>query len=128
MNSYDSNLALGHSLRTAFATQDRALLATLVHHDLVWMLPGDNPVSGDVVGVDGVFNRFAALAAYEVQISIEHVTVNARGVALILHNTGTHGGRTLDEFLVSVVTVADGKVARLETYLSDITQMNNYFV
>lgn len=43
----------------------------------VWTLPGENQVSGDVIGVDGIFERFAKLAGYGVNISIEHVTVNA---------------------------------------------------
>ena len=128
MNAYETNITLGTALRTAFATQDRELLGTLVHTDFVWMLPGENQVSGDVIGVDGILGRFAKLAGYGVNISIEHVTVNAHGIALILHNTGSHEGRILDEFLVSVVTIRDGKAAALETYLTDIPMMNAYFV
>jgi ketosteroid isomerase-like protein len=127
MDTYDRNLALGDALRAAFAAQDRDLLATLLHENVVWTLPGDNAVSGDVSGIEGVFERFAALARYEVRISIEHVAVNSRGVALILHNTGSHQGRTLDEYLVSVVTIEDGKAASLDTYLTDIRGMNAYF-
>jgi ketosteroid isomerase-like protein len=128
MNPYEHNLALGTALRTAFAAQDRDLLGSLVHEDFVWKLPGENAVSGDMVGVDGVFSRFAKLAAYGVTVSIEQVTVNRHGVAFILHNTGTHAGRVLDEYLVTVITVIDGKAAELETYLSDIPMMNAYFV
>lgn len=127
MDTYDKNLALGYALRAAFAGQDRELLTTLLHEDFVWTLPGDNVVSGDVIGIDGIFERFAALARYEVRILIEHVAVNSRGVALILHNSGTHQGRALDEYLVSVVTVKGGKAAGLDTYLTDIRGMNAYF-
>jgi ketosteroid isomerase-like protein len=127
MTPYESNLVLGNALRTAFATQDRELLTSLVHENFVWKLPGENAVSGHVIGVDGVFSRFAKLAAYGVRISIEQVTVNREGIAFILHNTGDHGGRTLDEYLVTVITVIDGKAAELETYLSDIPMMNAYF-
>ncbi|MCU1529008.1 MAG: uncharacterized protein JWP75_2771 [Frondihabitans sp.] len=45
-----------------------------------------------------------------------------------MHNTGSHEGRILDEFLVSVVTIRDGKAAALETYLTDIPMMNVYFI
>lgn len=127
MTVYDDNLALGTALRDAFATQDRPALQSLTTADFVWMLPGDNAVSGDVTGVDGVFDRFAALASYGVDISIERVVVNQRGPAFILHNTGSQGGRVLDEYLVTVITVRDGRAARLDTFISDIPMMNAYF-
>ncbi len=128
MTLYHDNLVLGNALRNAFANQDRPAIQSLITADFVWMLPGDNAVSGDVTGVDGVFDRFAALDSYGVDISIEHVVVNQHGLAFILHNTGSHGGRVLDEYLVTVITVRGGRAARLETFLSDIPMMNAYFV
>lgn len=124
----DDNLVLGTALRNAFATQDRVAMQSLITADFVWMLPGDNAVSGDVTGIDGIFERFAALASFGVKISIEHVVVNQHGPAFILHNTGSHGGRVLDEYLVTVITVRDQRAARLETFISDIPMMNKYFV
>lgn len=128
MTLYDNNLVLGSALRNAFATQDRPALESLITSDFVWMLPGDNAVSGDVYGIDGVFDRFAALASYGVNISIEHVVVNQHGPAFILHNTGSHDGPILDEYLVTIITVRDGRAARLDTFLSDIPMMDAYFV
>lgn len=128
MTLYDDNVVLGTALRNAFATQDRPAIQSLITADFVWMLPGDNAMSGDVTGLDGVFDRFAALASYGVDINIEHVVVNQHGPAFILHNTGSHGGQVLDEYLVTVITVRDGRAARLETFLSDIPMMNAYFI
>jgi uncharacterized protein len=49
------------------------------------------------------------------------------GVALLLHNTGNQNGRILDEYLTTVRTLRDGKIARLDTYISDIEMVNTYF-
>jgi hypothetical protein len=57
-----------------------------------------------------------------------HVILGYEGVALQLHNTGQWKGNVLDEYLTTVCTVRDGKIARLDTYISDIPMVNKYFV
>ena len=42
-----------------------------------------------------------------------HVVLGHEGVALLLHNTGTWKGKVLDEYLTTVCTLRDGKIARL---------------
>jgi ketosteroid isomerase-like protein len=127
MTIYDDNIELGNGLRDAFASQDRTALQSVITDDVVWMLPGDNAASGDVTGITGIVERFAVLASFGVDIRIEHVLTNQHGPAFILHNTGHQGGRTLDEHLVTVIEVRDGRAARLETFVSDIPMMNAYF-
>ena len=68
------------------------------------------------------------LAGLNVQIEIQNGMVSPDGVALTLHNTGTHNGAILDEYLVSVVTLDDGRASRIDTYISDIPMMDAYFV
>ncbi|MEJ1975899.1 MAG: hypothetical protein WDN49_07115 [Acetobacteraceae bacterium] len=48
--------------------------------------------------------------------------------ALSLHNTASREGRILDEHLATVCYLRDGKIAAIETYLSDVEAMNAFFV
>jgi ketosteroid isomerase-like protein len=128
MNTYESRAEFVDNLRSALSTADRPRLAELVTADLVWVLPGDNAVSGETFGLDGMFGRLEKLAGFEVNIDIQQGMVSPDGVAMILHNTGTHNGLVLDEYLVSAVTLDDGKASRIDTYISDIPMMDAYFV
>ena len=128
MSTYESRAIFINDLRAALSTLDRAQLTRLLHDDVVWALPGHNAVSGETVGIDGIFSRLAILSSFEVHIDIQHGLVSPDGVAMILHNTGTHKGRILDEYLVSAVTLVDDKASRIDTYISDIPMMNAYFV
>ncbi len=67
--------------------------------DIVWSLPGSSLVSGLAKGVDGNSKRARVLVEYAVNLEIQHVVLGYEGVALLLHNTGTHNGRILDEYL-----------------------------
>ena len=119
--------ALGEEFRAAQTAQDPVRLRALLHDEVEWVLPGDNAVSGTARGIDAIFERFAAMAGYGLDIHIEHVTAGRDAVALILHNTGHQGDRVLDEHLVSTLALRDGKIVRIETYLTDIDMMNAYF-
>ena len=128
MSTYESRAIFINDLRAALSTLDRAQLTRLLHDDVVWALPGHNAVSGETVGIDGIFSRLAILSSFEVHIDIQQGLVSPDGVAMILHNTGTHKGRILDEYLVSAVTLVDDKASRIDTYISDIPMMDAYFV
>ncbi|WP_394769633.1 nuclear transport factor 2 family protein [Lacisediminihabitans sp.] len=128
MITYESRAEFVNDLRAALSTLDRERLTELVTEDVVWALPGSNAVSGETVGVDGIFGRLQKLAGYEVQIEIQNGMVSPDGVAMTLHNTGSHNGLILDEYLVSAVTLEAGRASRIDTYISDIPMMDAYFV
>jgi ketosteroid isomerase-like protein len=46
---------------------------------------------------------------------------------MLLHNTGEANGRVLDEQLAAVFTFRGDKIARLDTYLSDVAMMEDFF-
>ncbi|MBJ7341134.1 nuclear transport factor 2 family protein [Mycolicibacterium sp.] len=119
---------IADEFRSAQIAGDRERLDAVLHRDVVWVLAGHNAVSGEARGVAAVFARFDQLAAYQVHIGIERITIGRDGAALIMHNTGNHGGRTLDEHLVSTMTIEDRRITRIDTYLSDLDMMDEYFV
>ena len=119
---------VAEEFRSAQVAGDRDRLSAVLHRDVVWVLAGDNVVSGEAHGRAAVFARFDQLAGFGVRIGIEQITVGRNGAALIMHNTGEHDGRLLDEHLVSTLAIADRQITRIDTYLSDLDMMDAYFV
>lgn len=111
------------ALRAGDANGFRAIMTD----DVVWTLPGTSLVSGIAKGVDGILKRARTIVDYGANVEIQHVVVGYEGVALLLHNTGKGNGRILDEYLTTVCTLREGKITRLDTYISDIAMVNAYF-
>jgi ketosteroid isomerase-like protein len=111
------------ALRVGNANGFRAIMTD----DVVWTLPGTSQVSGVAKGVEGILKRARTIVAYGTNLEVQHVVLGHEGVALLLHNTGNQNGRVLDEYLTTVCTLLDGKIARLDTYISDIEMVNTYF-
>lgn len=130
-------------METSMTDQDRKKLATsfiealragdangfrsIMTDDVVWSLPGTSQVSGVAKGVEGILKRARTIVAYGTKLEVQHVVLGHEGVALLLHNTGNQNGRILDEYLTTVCTLREGKIARLDTYISDIEMVNTYF-
>jgi ketosteroid isomerase-like protein len=95
--------------------------------DVTWTLPGDNRISGTAAGVDAVIARAELIARYGPSFELEHVLVSRDNMALSIHNQATRGDLVLDEHLATVCTITDGRISRIETYLSDVDGMNAFF-
>ena len=100
---------------------------SIMTDDVIWSIPGSSLVSGEAHGVKGIIERASHFAAYSVNIEILHVVFGYTGVALLLHNTGAHNGKTLDEHLTTVIHRHGDRIKRLDTYISDVDMLNNYF-
>jgi uncharacterized protein len=111
------------ALRAGDANRFRAIMT----EDVIWTLPGTSLVSGIAKGVDGILKRARHIVEYGASVEIQHVVLGYEGVALLLHNAGKRNGRILDEYLTTVCTLRDGKIDRLDTYISDIEMVNVYF-
>ena len=118
---------LATSFIEALRSLDENGLKTIMTDDVVWTLPGSSVVSGVAHGVAGILKRAQAIVDRNVTLEIMHVVLGHEGVALLLHNTGKWNGKVLDEYLTTVCTLRDGKIARLDTYISDIPMVNTYF-
>jgi ketosteroid isomerase-like protein len=120
--------ALATSFIEALRTLDAKGFQKIMTDDVVWTLPGSSLVSGVAHGVTGILLRAQAIVDRNVTLEIMHVVLGREGVALLLHNTGTWKGIVLDEYLTTVCTLRDGKIARLDTYISDIPMVDAYFI
>jgi uncharacterized protein len=95
--------------------------------DMIWSFPGSASISGEARGVDGIMQRARAIASYGVKVEVLHAVYGFSGLAMILHNTGKNGDRILDEHLAAVFSFRGDKIARLDTYLSDVSMMEIFF-
>jgi uncharacterized protein len=101
----------------------------LLDTDIQWTLPGEGKISGTAVGADAVINRVKAIKADgRVQTKLHYILVGQNGIALLLNNTATSAdGRILNEELATVLTVDNGLITKIDTYLSDVPMMEKYF-
>jgi uncharacterized protein len=67
-------------------------------------------------------------ASYGLSFELLHILVSPTNVAVSLHNTARRDGAALDEYLATVCFVHNGKIANIETFLSDVHGMNAFFV
>ena len=111
----------------ALRARDAAMLEPIMTEDVVWSLPGSSVVSGEARGVAGIVARAERFAARSLTIEILHVVYGHAGVALLLHNTGAHGGARLDEHLTTVLQLEGERIKRLDTYISDVGMLDRYF-
>ena len=123
----DDKVEIGKVFHRSLQKRDWPAMRVLLTEDVKWTLPGDNQISGTVLGVNEVTARAEKIASFGLHFELLHVLVSRDNFALSLHNTATRDGRTLDEFLATVCRLRDGKIAEIETYLSDVTGMNAFF-
>ncbi len=128
MPTTDAAQSLGHRFHQALTAGDWAAIRALLHDDATWTLPGDNTISGTAAGADAVVARARQIASYGLRFELLHVLVSRENMALSLHNTARRPDAVLDEYLCTVCRLRDGRIAAIETYLSDVPGMNAFFV
>lgn len=111
----------------AYSDRDWPRVATLFAADSVWTMPGGGRLGGDVHGPAALTARARYIAEQGVRTEFLHRLEGKYGVAFILHNTAEKSGRLLDEHLVTVVTVKDGLIIRIDSYLSDVATKDSFF-
>lgn len=118
---------LAATFHGALIRKDWAALRPIMSREITWTLPGHNQISGTAEGVDAVIARAQLIASYGVSFALQHVLVSQENMALALHNEARRGDLLLDEHLATVCRIDKGKIAAIETYLSDVDGMNKFF-
>ena len=118
---------MAKAFHAALVGQDWRAMRELFHDDATWTLPGDNAISGTAVGADAVVERARLIASYGLSFELENILLSRDNMALGLHNTGERNGMQLDEHLATVCRLREGRIAEIETFLSDVLGMNRFF-
>ena len=119
---------IAKSFHGALVSRNWAAMRALFYDDATWTLPGDNTISGTAVGGEAVVARAQLIAGYGLSFKLEHILLSRDNMALALHNTAERDGVRLDEKLATVCRLRDGRIAEVETFLSDVPGMNRFFV
>lgn len=110
---YDSSLAAG----------DLAGVAAMLAPDVVWHQPGDNPLSGSVVGPDGVLahlGRFFELSRGTFSLVTKTAAANGDLVVAMVEFSAQRDGRApLAQSGIDVFRIADGRIAEVWLFSED---------
>lgn len=111
---------------TAFVHDDHSGIAANTTPDVTWTIPGSSKISGLTSGRDGVIALADTLAGYEIHIVVRAITFGTDTVAVALHDTGNHNGKTLNQDVVNVLTIRDGQVASVAGHFADVSSFDAY--
>ena len=107
------NAALLRKGYEAFNKGDMATLRELFTENVVWHIPGNNPLSGEHRGRDAVFAMFARTAELSggtYRIELHDVLANDEHAVALSRATASRQGRQLDSSDVQVYHVSNGKI------------------
>ena len=111
----------------AVGTQNWDLLHSIITEDISWTLPGTSLISGEVNGVNAIITRAQQIVSYGASLELEYILYGQYNVALFVHNQASRGELILDEHLTTVCTICNGKISKIETYVSDVDGVNAFF-
>jgi len=111
----------------AVGTQNWDLLHSIITEEISWTLPGTSLISGEVNGVNAIITRAQQIASSGASLELEYVLYGQYNVALFVHNQASRGELILDEHLATVCTICNGKISKIETYVSDVDGVNAFF-
>ncbi len=121
-----------HQLATTFVSalknNDWDLMRSIMSPQLIWTLPGASLLSGSAYGVEAVIKRAQSLKQFGVMFNLKHILYGMNGFTLSLHNTSKRDELILDEYVAIVFDVADGKIQGMVTHLSDVPNIEEFFV
>lgn len=124
-----SNLGLVEKMYECFNRGDMETIKREVFADnLVWTLPGRNPVGGVKHGADEVIAFFGGLASTGIQVDL--IKIDAWGddtVVEVHRGHGTAKGATLDALNCTHYRIENGRIAEVQVYMSDQYSADNFF-
>lgn len=90
--------------------------------DIVWHVPGRNPLSGDYKGISevlGYFGQLGELSVGTLQVTLVDVLANDERTVGLHQATGTREGKTLDAHEALVFRFRGDKVSEAQGYTGD---------
>jgi ketosteroid isomerase-like protein len=124
-----SNLDVVQRAFGAALAQDWDTVRPLLHDDFTWTIPGRSRISGDAVGVDAFAARFGEILAGGLHVELLDTLAAGEHVVTVQRNSAPpgDGGPALDLTAVNLFTVRDGKLARMQSFVSDQYALDAYW-
>jgi uncharacterized protein len=118
---------LARKFLTVLSHPDADVIKDVATEDVIWSFPGGSPISGEAHGVDEIVKRGKTISSYGVNVEVLKTIYSFSGVAILLHNTADRAGKVLDEQVAAVFSFGNDKVARLDTFLSNVAMAEAFF-
>ena len=118
---------LAETFLHAVGIQNWDLLRSIITEDISWTLPGTSLISGEVNGPNAIIARAKQIANSGASLELKHILYGQYNVTLFVHNQASRGKLILDEYLATVCTIYNGKISKIETYVSDVDGVNAFF-
>ena len=119
------------SIYAALGDRDLEAVRACLDEDVLWVLPGRGPISGEHRGPDAVINDFLArlgpLSGGTFKATLVDIAVGADHVVAVQHATGERGGKRLDITACQLMTVADGKITSVRGHYSDQYALDEFW-
>ena len=119
---------LAETMLTALGTKNWDLFRSIITEDISWTLPGSSSISGEINGINAIIDRAKEIVSNGVSLELKHILYGQYNFALSIHNQASRGNLILDEHLATVCTIYNGKIAKIETYVSDVDGVNKFFI
>jgi ketosteroid isomerase-like protein len=106
----------------AFARGDTDTVMSLLADDIVWHIPGRNPLAGDYEGHDGVMRFLGSLmesTGGTFRLSVHDITASDEHVVAIVDVHAERNGRPWDTHALHVWHVRDGKAVEFRAVSVD---------
>ncbi len=122
------NAELWRKGQEAFSRRDMDSLRTFWADDIVYHVPGANPIAGDHKGLDGVLALFAKLVEMNVRIvEVHDVLASDDHVVALVRGTASRQGKELSLDQANIYHVRDGKINEAWLLPTDQRAFDEFF-
>ena len=114
----------------AFGAGDLDAATDCFTEDAVWTLPGRSPISGEHRGrraIRAVLSRLGPLSSGTFRAELVDVAVGDGQLVAVQHATGERDGRRLDITACQLITIEDGRIARIRGHYSDQYALDEFW-
>ena len=125
-----ANVAMMKQGYEAFAKGDLDTLRGLFADDIVWHATGDNILSGDYKGHDEVFAFFGRLVQEtggNFSNDVHHILADDDHASVLVTAHAERNGKRLDEPVVHVFNLKDGKVTEFSAFGQDTKAFDEFW-
>ena len=122
------NAELWRKGQEAFSRRDMDSLRTFWADDIVYHVPGGNPIAGDHKGLDAVLALFAKLVEMNVRIvEVHDVLASDDHVVALVRATANRQGKQLSANQANIYHVRDGKITEAWLIPTDQRAFDEFF-
>lgn len=128
MRRDDENAALARRLWLAVADGDPETLGKFLAPRVVWRAYGENPLSGEYLGAEGVIEYLASIGERVdgVRLSLNGIFSNDDGAIIDLHVSARRGERRLDVDFLLTLRIDGAEVTEVRSIAVD-QRLNDAF-